>query len=126
MDSQIFHALWRWAKRRHPNKGKRWIKNKYFRRDGNKAWAFSVEITDDSGNRINVKLLEASKTPIKRHVKIKAAAIPYDPTHHMYLGERLQKRLKERQIPIKPKWWLLWRILLNITDRKAGPLRMAL
>jgi RNA-directed DNA polymerase len=29
-DHQIWQALWRWACRRHPNKGKRWIKQRYF------------------------------------------------------------------------------------------------
>jgi RNA-directed DNA polymerase len=28
VDYAIFKALWRWAKRRHPNKGKKWIKEK--------------------------------------------------------------------------------------------------
>jgi RNA-directed DNA polymerase len=31
VDSAIFEALWHWAKRRHPHKGKRWIKRKYFK-----------------------------------------------------------------------------------------------
>src|SRR5215472_15609448 len=26
----IFQALWRWAKRRHPNKPKEWIRKRYF------------------------------------------------------------------------------------------------
>ena len=120
VDHQIFQSIWRWATRRHPNKGKRWIKAKYFLRDGDRAWAFSAAVTNEAGDRTYVRLREACKTPIKRHVKIKAVATPYDPTHHKYFGERLQKRLRERQIPIKPKWWLLWRMLLNIKDRKAG------
>jgi len=32
IDEQIFQLLWRWARRRHPRKGSRWIKNKYFER----------------------------------------------------------------------------------------------
>ncbi len=120
VDNQIFQAIWRWATRRHPNKGKRWIKSKYFLRDGDRAWAFSAVVTNEAGDRTYVRLRKASKTLIKRHVKIKASATPYDPIHHQYLGERLQKRLRERQIPIKPKWWMLWRMLLNIKDRKAG------
>ncbi len=35
-DYQIFKALWRWAKRRHPNKGRRWIKDRYFKSVGNR------------------------------------------------------------------------------------------
>jgi RNA-directed DNA polymerase len=34
VDHEIFRALWRWSKRRHPNKGLRWIKEKYFKIKG--------------------------------------------------------------------------------------------
>jgi RNA-directed DNA polymerase len=30
VDHAIFEMLWRWAKRRHPTKGRRWVKEKYF------------------------------------------------------------------------------------------------
>ena len=120
VDSQIFQSIWRWATRRHPEKGKRWVKTKYFRSNGNKRWEFSTVITDKSGNRTEVKLQKASSTPIKRHVKIKAESTPYNSAYHTYLGERLQRRLREKQNPIKLKWWLLWRMLLNIKDKKAG------
>ena len=33
LDHLIHHAVWCWAKRRHPTKGLRWIKRRYFRRD---------------------------------------------------------------------------------------------
>ncbi|MDR0537712.1 MAG: hypothetical protein LBH04_06695 [Tannerellaceae bacterium] len=30
VDAQIFYKVWRWSQRRHPQKGKYWIANKYF------------------------------------------------------------------------------------------------
>jgi RNA-directed DNA polymerase len=30
VDHKTLQALWKWAKRRHSNKSKQWIKNKYF------------------------------------------------------------------------------------------------
>jgi len=36
----IFQALWRWAKRRHPNKSKQWIKEKYFKSIGGNNWVW--------------------------------------------------------------------------------------
>jgi RNA-directed DNA polymerase len=33
VDDQIFRALFNWAKRRHPNKGIRWVEDKYYRSD---------------------------------------------------------------------------------------------
>jgi RNA-directed DNA polymerase len=38
--------LWRWAKRRHPNKGRRWIKEKYFHAIGTRMWVFSGTIEE--------------------------------------------------------------------------------
>ena len=32
VDTAIFKALWRWARRRHPKKGKKWVKDRYFGR----------------------------------------------------------------------------------------------
>jgi RNA-directed DNA polymerase len=38
VDTAIFKALWRWTRRRHPKKGKRWVKDRYFGRVGNQNW----------------------------------------------------------------------------------------
>jgi RNA-directed DNA polymerase len=40
MNSKIREALWLWAKRRHPNKGKRWIMGKYFTESPGNKWVF--------------------------------------------------------------------------------------
>jgi len=32
VDKEIWKALWKWSVRRHPNKGKKWIKLRYFHR----------------------------------------------------------------------------------------------
>jgi len=74
MGHAIYQALWRWAKRRHANKPKRWIKEKYFRPVNGNQWVFS----GDSAGR-PIRLVAAGYVPIKRHVKIRAAANPYDP-----------------------------------------------
>jgi RNA-directed DNA polymerase len=41
VDYAIFKALWRWAKRRHPDKDRRWIADKYFCSDGPRKWGLS-------------------------------------------------------------------------------------
>jgi len=41
IDENIFRMLWKWARRRHPNKGAKWVKNKYFTRQGQRNWCFS-------------------------------------------------------------------------------------
>lgn len=40
-DHLIWRALWRWARRRHPNKGERWIKARYFRGIAGRDWRFA-------------------------------------------------------------------------------------
>lgn len=32
--------LWKWCKRRHPNKGNKWGKSRYFKNHGNRNWIF--------------------------------------------------------------------------------------
>ena len=79
VDYQIFLALWSWAKRRHPNKGARWIRRRYFRSKGLRNWVFSVSTHDKEGNVSHLDLFPAANIKITRHVKIRAAATPYDP-----------------------------------------------
>lgn len=40
---EIWRCLWKWAKRRHPNKGRKWVKNKYFLSEGSRHWVFGVK-----------------------------------------------------------------------------------
>src|SRR5438132_13054965 len=49
VDHTLFSSLWKWARRRHPNKSPRWFKPKYFDRRGNRDWSFFGETCDDEG-----------------------------------------------------------------------------
>jgi RNA-directed DNA polymerase len=84
IDHAIFQALWRWAVRRHPNKGKRWVKRKYFHRLGTRRWVFSGDIRGEVKH-----LRHATDTHIVRHRKIKGEANPYDPQWEIYFEKRL-------------------------------------
>jgi RNA-directed DNA polymerase len=46
VDNEIWLSLWRWAKRRHPDKSPVWIKKKYFRTVGNRNWVFAAGDTE--------------------------------------------------------------------------------
>jgi len=63
IDHRLWHKLWRWAKRRHPRKPKKWIMRKYFTTTGRK-WVFK----DEAGNKIR----QSAYIPIVRFVKIKS------------------------------------------------------
>ncbi len=40
LDARIWNMLWHWAKRRHPDKPKPWIADKYWHPYGNRNWVF--------------------------------------------------------------------------------------
>jgi hypothetical protein len=75
---QIWRTLWQWAKRRHPNKGGRWIASRYWTTAAPR-WAFAAR----GQRREVVKLVDISGISIRRHVKIRAGANPYDPNWEM-------------------------------------------
>lgn len=69
----VFVKLWKWAKRRHPGKSKKWIKNKYFHSIEGNNWCFS---TIRNNNPFKLRLY--TNTPIEDYVKIQGARSPYD------------------------------------------------
>ncbi|MFH0974952.1 MAG: group II intron reverse transcriptase/maturase [Spirochaetota bacterium] len=81
LDHRIWETTWQWAKRRHPNKGKQWIKRKYYQHEGNRNWIFR-----EKNDKMSLLLL--SKIHIIRHVKIQSNANPYDPDWDEYFKSR--------------------------------------
>jgi RNA-directed DNA polymerase len=107
VDTAIFKALWRWARRRHPKKGKRWVKDRYFERTGNRDWRFFGTAKDKDG-QIRNRLCLASATPVTRYTKIKGACNPYDPTWELYLETRLGVKM-EKTLRGKRRLTYLWK-----------------
>src|SRR5713226_5982320 len=62
VDHAIFELLWQWATRRHPKKGRRWVKEKNFQTIGQRQWVFSGEIGGRKGETQTVYLINAAKT----------------------------------------------------------------
>jgi RNA-directed DNA polymerase len=88
VDYQIFWWLWRWARRRHPHKGAHWVREKYFKTVGSYHWIFSGEYENAFGVTQRLHLRYAQSTHIRRHVKIRSAANPYDPQWDVYFDRR--------------------------------------
>jgi RNA-directed DNA polymerase len=88
VDHAIFACLWRWARRRHPGKRLTWIKDKYFGIQGGNRWVFFGEVKYKEAPR-RIHLARASEVAIRRHVKIRGAANPYDPDWELYFEQRL-------------------------------------
>lgn len=88
VDFRIFEYLWRWAHARHPKKGLRWTKRKYFERIGTRDWIFFGDQQAADGSVLRLRLFHASTVRIMRHVKVRAAFNPYDPVWAEYIAKR--------------------------------------
>jgi RNA-directed DNA polymerase len=78
VDRAIFETLWQWATRRHPTKAKQWVAKKYFLPPGTGQWVFCGQDIGKDGHVHTIHLTKASNVPIRRHIKIKGDANPYD------------------------------------------------
>jgi RNA-directed DNA polymerase len=94
VDDRIFRMLWRWCRKRHPKKSRRWVKEKYFKRFGNRNWVFTGSRWDSKGRAHPICLLEARRVRIVRQVKVRGAANPYDPEWEGYFEERLFRKMQ--------------------------------
>jgi len=81
LDNFIFGRLWSWAKRRHSRKSAAWIKQRYFPFVDKVQWKFCCKKT-------SLTLKQAQTIPIRRHIKIKGKANPYDPVWFSYFEKR--------------------------------------
>jgi RNA-directed DNA polymerase len=68
-----FYKLQKWGRHRHRNKGRDWTSRKYFKTIGNNNWVFATR--EDASA---LKLIAHSETEIRRYVKVKGDASPYD------------------------------------------------
>ncbi|KFX70391.1 DNA polymerase [Pseudomonas taeanensis MS-3] len=101
MDYRVFLKLWRWAKRRHPNKSLEWIRKKYYQTQSEQNWVFATTLMDESGAKRDVGLYSLASTPIERHKKVSGEYNPFDPSMEE-MGEKLRmermlKKLKYRE-----------------------------
>ena len=88
IDYQVWQALWQWARKRHPHKGKRWIVRKYFIPPHAKRWTLYTTIETRQGHKKTLTLFKLSDIPIERHIKIKGTASPDDPQLQPYWTRR--------------------------------------
>ncbi len=90
VDFEIWRKLWRWSRRRHPQKGARWVKERYFHHIKGRTWTFAADTgeRDRNGQIIWERLVYAGDTSIRRRVKIKGDANPFDPRWRAYFAKR--------------------------------------
>lgn len=84
----LFDSLWRWAKRRHSNKSRAWIFRRYWHRhEGGNGFAVRLD-TASKDKPVWLRLFDPGKVKIKRHIKIRAEANPFDPKWRGYFKDR--------------------------------------
>ncbi|MUG95601.1 group II intron reverse transcriptase/maturase [Scytonema sp. UIC 10036] len=88
VDYRLWQMLWKWSLMRHPNKGKKWVAQRYFKTINGTAWNFAQTIKDRNGKDKLITLPKLSHIPIIRHVKVKGTASPDDPTLSEYWEKR--------------------------------------
>ncbi len=108
VDNALFPLLWQWARHRHQNKPARWIKDKYFLKQGGRNWVFSGTLDQTDGTTLPVRLFRAASMPIKRHRKIKGRANPFDPDWELYFEKRLDVTM-EQSLTGKKRLIALWK-----------------
>jgi len=84
IDYRIWKMLWQWCLRRHKDKGKRWIKHRYFMNIGKRTWIFGER-------KENVLLFSRAFRAGVRYAPVKGYSSPYDPKLHNYWQKRYGK-----------------------------------
>jgi RNA-directed DNA polymerase len=90
----LWHSLWRWAKRRHPEKSVDWIAKRYWHRLGRRRRSFATltGVAAPHGKPVLARLVDPTETPIRRYVKVKSDANPFDPNWRDYFADRKARK----------------------------------
>jgi len=90
MDREIRWCLWRWAKRRHPSRRARWIERRYWhwKPDRRSVFAAHTGRKKTDGKLEMIRLVNPMDTIIRRHVRVKPEANPFDPRWRDYFEDR--------------------------------------
>lgn len=92
LDFIKWSQLWRWAKRRHLDKGYHWIADCYWSKKGSRKWVFC---TDEQ------ILKNFADTPIRRHYMMKLDMNPFlDREYYINRMERMRERTTDVQVKL--------------------------
>jgi len=97
IDHAIWRMTWNWAQRRHPQRARKWVKDRYYTHKEGYDWVF----TDGS-----VDLFRMLSIPIRRHVLVRGASNPFDPAHASYFAARRARQRTEAPATA-PAWLFL-------------------
>lgn len=87
INGHMFNVLWKWAKRRHPNKSRKWIKQRYWRTVKSRNWVFGTDGT---------VLINPSDIPIVRHQRLKLDKNPFKDEAYYIDKKKVRKQAKKQ------------------------------
>lgn len=91
LDNELYYGLCRWL--RHRNKTKAWIKHRYSSRiEGRQN--IGTFVLNQQGKRQWLGVFRMADVPIRRHVKIRGGANPYDPANREYFKDRAERQVE--------------------------------
>ena len=93
-DHILYEMLWRWAKRRHPKKNRKWITANYWYSKVLRNWVFSTK---------NAELIRLGEVPIIRHTKVRMSANPYLDSEY-FIQRKIQNGMKRLSGRFKKIW----------------------
>ncbi|NES70133.1 MAG: group II intron reverse transcriptase/maturase [Okeania sp. SIO2D1] len=88
---RVWHYLFSWATRRHPNKSLKWVFQRYYGSYRGTNGTFMCKGTGRRGKEQLYVLYDISSTPIVRHIKVKGKASPDDSSLQEYWEKRSTK-----------------------------------
>jgi RNA-directed DNA polymerase len=91
LDHHVWHALYRWGRRRHPKKGSHWVRRKYFLPYEGRRGVFTGTIATREGDR-TIRIFHCGSLPIRRHVLVRRDANSFDPGWDTYFAHRRSAR----------------------------------
>jgi RNA-directed DNA polymerase len=88
LDHYLWSKLWKWARRRHPNKGRKWVKNRYFTKTFYRSWDFITRNKDDK--KVSIHWHMKTNAGLGSFIKVQEGRSYYD-GDRAYWGTRLKK-----------------------------------
>lgn len=92
VDNEIYLAVAKWVKRRHPKKNVSWWRKRYYRSMRGRNWIFTATPKEIANAFTPLDLFKCQTIPIHRHCKLPAAATPYDTQYQEYYRKRIRKK----------------------------------
>lgn len=84
LNYRLWQLMWQWSKNRHPTRGAKWRKHRYWRNEGGSDWVFSFE---------GATLVRPYKLTVKwwTRPRLRISSSPFDPAEVEYWKKRIAK-----------------------------------